>query len=194
MLGDCIAALTGGRTARLATRPAVLGVLIGLAVNTLTPLEQAVLHRPPALVNRLDDIVQLARYADRFEDPRSFLSELNLLSSFASETVLEPSEPEKTLTLSSVHQAKGLEWRSVFVLALNEGAFPNPRSIHEEGGLEEERRLFYVALTRTAEQLYLLSRQVEDRPGRRRLLQKPSRFLDEVAGRDLFERWAIEEG
>ena len=142
--------------------------------------------------SRLDDIVQLAQYADRFEDPRSFLAELNLLASFASETVFEPSIPEETLTLSSIHQAKGLEWRSVFVLALNEGSFPNPRALNEEGGLEEERRLFYVALTRAKEQLYLISRQVEDRPGQRRLLQRPSRFLDEVAGRDLFERWAIE--
>ncbi len=144
--------------------------------------------------SRRDDIVQLAAYADRFNDPRSLLAELNLLASFASETVLEPGETETLLTLSSVHQAKGLEWRVVFVLALNEGAFPHPRAVREQGGLEEERRLFYVAVTRCQQQLYLLSRQVEDRPHQRRTLLKPSRFLDEVAGGSLFERWQIETG
>ncbi len=144
--------------------------------------------------SRREDIEQLAGYADQFDDPHSFLSELNLLASFASETILAADSPEESLTLSSIHQAKGLEWRVVFVLALNEGAFPHPRAIQEDSGLEEERRLFYVAVTRTKELLHLLTRQVDDRPGRRRLLLKPSRFLDETAGRDLFERWAIETG
>ena len=151
----------------------------------------------PGLYNnpdsRRDDIEQLAQYADRFDDPIAFLAELNLLASFASETVLDTERPNEMLTLSSIHQAKGLEWGVVFVLCLNEGAFPHPRSLAEQGGLEEERRLFYVACTRTKESLHLLTRQVDDRAGHHRVLLQPSRFLDEVSGLDLYERWVIEE-
>jgi DNA helicase-2/ATP-dependent DNA helicase PcrA len=150
----------------------------------------------PGLYNnpdgRRDDIEQLAQYADRFDDPLTFLAELNLLASFASETVMPAQRPDEMLTLSSIHQAKGLEWGLVFVLSLNEGSFPHPRSLAEQGGLEEERRLFYVACTRTKESLHLLTRQVDDRAGRHRVLLQPSRFLDEVSGHDLYERWVIE--
>ena len=59
------------------------------------------------------------------------------------------------MVLSTIHQAKGLEWDAVFVINLTDGAFPHPRALGEEGGLEEERRLFYVAATRARRQLFL---------------------------------------
>ena len=71
------------------------------------------------------------------------------------------------LRLSTIHQAKGLEFEVVFVIMLCEGAFPSARSIEVLDGEEEERRLFYVAVTRARSQLYLsyplLSRHLRQR-------------------------------
>ncbi|MBN2497611.1 MAG: ATP-dependent helicase [Deltaproteobacteria bacterium] len=147
----------------------------------------------PNSKNRLEDLVSLAAYAERFEDRVSFLSELNLLASFAAEEVLDPGRPEDRLVLSTVHQAKGLEWDAVFVIGLNEGRFPHYRAQAEPGGLDEERRLFYVAVTRARRLLHLLSCQIEDRPGRRQLISKASRFLVELPDR-VTEIWRVERG
>jgi DNA helicase-2/ATP-dependent DNA helicase PcrA len=59
------------------------------------------------------------------------------------------------IILSTIHQSKGLEWSAVFILNLAHGAFPHERAAREEGGIEEERRLFYVAVTRAKKYLYL---------------------------------------
>ena len=61
----------------------------------------------------------------------------------------------RRVTLSSIHQAKGLEWRVVFVIHLTEGSFPSNRSLESQAAIEEERRLFYVAVTRACDELYL---------------------------------------
>ena len=88
------------------------------------------------------------------------------------------------MVLSTVHQAKGLEWDTVFVINLTEGAFPNDRAKREEGGLEEERRLFYVAVTRARRRLILTYPVLEERS--RGFPPSPSCFLEEVDA-DLFE-------
>jgi DNA helicase-2/ATP-dependent DNA helicase PcrA len=92
-----------------------------------------------------------------------------------------------------VHQAKGLEWKIVLVLNLNEGFFPHPWALNEADGSEEERRLFYVALTRTMDELYLITPLVADRAGQRRVLLKPSRLVTEIDEDDMLERWNVEE-
>jgi len=143
--------------------------------------------------SREEDIEQLAAYSDHYEDLRTFLSELNLLSGFTTEEVLGGTRPEDALVLSTVHQAKGLEWKIVFVLSLNEGFFPHPWSLNEDDGGEEERRLFYVALTRTMDELYLITPLVADRSRQRRVLMKPSRFVTEIDAEDMLERWNVEE-
>jgi len=66
-------------------------------------------------------------------------------------------EEEKPLILSTVHRAKGLEWRVVFIPMLCEDAFPSSRVVGDPDAYEEERRVFYVAITRTKDQLYLIS-------------------------------------
>jgi DNA helicase-2/ATP-dependent DNA helicase PcrA len=60
------------------------------------------------------------------------------------------------MVLSTIHRAKGLEWKNVFIPMLSEGVFPNPKSYDEIKAYEEERRIFYVAMTRAKDRLYLL--------------------------------------
>jgi DNA helicase-2/ATP-dependent DNA helicase PcrA len=166
-----------------------------LAIQSL--LEQGYRKLLPNLYpnseSREEDIEQLAAYSDHYDDLRTFLAELNLLSGFTTEEVLGGTRPEDALVLSTVHQAKGLEWKTVFVMCLNEGFFPHPWALNEADGDEEERRLFYVALTRTMNELYLITPLVADRSGQRRVLMKPSRFLTEIDLDDMLERWNVEE-
>jgi DNA helicase-2/ATP-dependent DNA helicase PcrA len=149
---------------------------------------------------RAEDIRQLALYASRYETTEAFLSELALLSTerfkepapLAAEDVIEGGEPDELLTLSSVHQAKGLEWKAVFIIWTAEGKFPSPRSLRELDSEEEERRLWYVALTRAKDELYLTYPLMVVDYTRQTVLQKPSRFVHECPPA-MFEIWSLEE-
>jgi len=96
------------------------------------------------------------------------LADLTLLDSLEAEDVVEGSEADEKLTLSSVHQAKGLEYRAVFLIWLADGRFPSAPALRAQDGEEEERRLFYVAVTRAKDELYLTypMMQEERRPTR----------------------------
>jgi DNA helicase-2/ATP-dependent DNA helicase PcrA len=144
----------------------------------------------PNSQSRLEDINQLANYSNTFDSTERFLSELSLLSSVASEDVVYGGFNDERLVLSTVHQAKGLEWRIVFVIWTADSAFPSSRSLKEEGGLEEERRLFYVAVTRTKDDLYLCYPLMTTGRGRDSLLQKPSRFIQELS-RGVYDVWEV---
>ncbi len=142
--------------------------------------------------HREDDVRQLAEFARRFEDLARFLSEIALVSEFAAGEALREESPGDFLTLSTVHQAKGLEWRAVFVLWLVDGRFPLALATRQPEEEEEERRLFYVALTRARDALALVyPLTVLPRDGERILL-RPSRFLQELPGGEdaPFERCA----
>lgn len=90
-------------------------------------------------------------------------------------------DADDKITLMTVHSAKGLEFRVVFVVGLEEELFPNQMALHEGNrGLEEERRLMYVAMTRAEEQLYLSSAKSRFRFGKTEV-SSPSRFLNEIA-------------
>jgi len=116
------------------------------------------------------------------------LSELALLGVVAGEEAMEEVEGGR-LVLSTVHQAKGLEWAAVFFIWLAEGRMPAPAALKEEGGEEEERRLFYVAVTRAKEQLYLCYPLLA-RDRRQEALLRPSRFLQELS-EDCYELWKV---
>jgi DNA helicase-2/ATP-dependent DNA helicase PcrA len=110
--------------------------------------------------DRIDDLKQLSIYAQNFPSIRKFLENLSLnLSNLESKIVLsgDQKEEEKPLILSTIHRAKGLEWKVVFIPMLCEDFFPSSRVIDDPGEFEEERRVFYVAITRAKDQLYLLS-------------------------------------
>ena len=80
----------------------------------------------------------------------------------------------------TVHSAKGLEFHTVFVTGLEEGLFPHENSLNETDGVEEERRLMYVAITRARRRLYLTHAQSRMLHGQVRATTSPSRFLDEM--------------
>ena len=106
---------------------------------------------------RIDDLEQLAIFAERYENLNDFLAEITMQESFAALKIKpqRDQDDEERIVLSTIHQAKGLEWEAVFVINLTDQSLPNPRALKEEGGLEEERRLFYVAVTRAQKRLYL---------------------------------------
>jgi DNA helicase-2/ATP-dependent DNA helicase PcrA len=89
-----------------------------------------------------------------------------------------------------VHQAKGLEFHTVFVIWLTDGMFPSSRSLDTRDALEEERRLFYVAITRARDELYLTYPHMRLTGGYGDVFQRPSRFLQEIPN-DLVEDWQV---
>ncbi len=107
----------------------------------------------PNYDQRREDLNTLANFARDYESAADFLDQLALLTSLDSETVA--TEDTEAVTLSSIHQAKGLEWKVVFVIWLSDGMFPSARSLESDTAIEEERRLFYVAITRAKDELYL---------------------------------------
>ena len=143
---------------------------------------------------RREDLNTLQNYSRQYDDPAEFLGQLALVSALETESALAPgSDDNERVTLSSVHQAKGLEWKVVFVINLTDGGFPSHRSIDVKESLEEERRLFYVAVTRAGEELYLTWPQLRLNAGYGDLYQRPSRFIDELPA-DTYEKWEIERG
>ena len=128
---------------------------------------------------RILDLEELSRLAHNFANLEEFLAELSSYEDFKGERNRSTQDSSQSLVLSTIHQAKGLEWNTVFILSLNEYDFPHPKSI-EEDNLEEERRLFYVAITRTKYRLYLLYFQRRYSSQEGFVLCRPSVFLTEL--------------
>jgi DNA helicase-2/ATP-dependent DNA helicase PcrA len=124
------------------------------------------------------DLESLIALSEKYETLEEFLTDLVLEPIYSSE--VEGERKEEILTLSTIHSAKGLEWHTVFVLSVIEGRFPSSYSLLNPEELEEERRLFYVAVTRAKERLYLIAPLTVYVPGEGRTFAKLSRFLQEV--------------
>ena len=140
---------------------------------------------------RRDDLTSLESFAQTFKDPVDFLSQLSLLATADTEGVRVADQETEKITLSTIHQAKGLEWRAVFVIWLSDGMFPSSRSLESVNAIEEERRLFYVAVTRAQDELYLTYPTLWTGASIDNRLQRPSRFLHEIPP-DLVEEWHVE--
>jgi DNA helicase-2/ATP-dependent DNA helicase PcrA len=133
--------------------------------------------------DRLENLDELINAAVAFLNENDEITE-NPLSSFLAFAALEAGEHQagegaEALQLMTAHSAKGLEFHSVFISGLEEGLFPHEQSLVEEGGLEEERRLMYVALTRARRRLYLSFAQNRMLHGQTRY-NIASRFLQEI--------------
>jgi DNA helicase-2/ATP-dependent DNA helicase PcrA len=139
---------------------------------------------------RREDLDQLAVFAQQFKDINDFLSQLALISNVDAEAAPAGPADKEAVNLSTVHQAKGLEFHSVFVIWLTDGMFPSSRSLDTRESLEEERRLFYVAITRAKEELYLTYPQMRLSGGYGDVFQRPSRFLKEIPS-SLVEDWEV---
>jgi DNA helicase-2/ATP-dependent DNA helicase PcrA len=139
---------------------------------------------------RREDLNQLAAFARQFKDVNEFLSQLALISNIDAEPALDQSTDTEAVNLSSVHQAKGLEYHTVFVIWLTDGMFPSTRSLETRDAIEEERRLFYVAITRARDELYLTYPHMRLSGGFGDVFQRPSRFLKEIPDQ-LMEDWQI---
>jgi DNA helicase-2/ATP-dependent DNA helicase PcrA len=130
--------------------------------------------------DRLENLNELVNAAALFSEE----SDEGTLDAFLAHAALEAGEHQASaghdaLQLMTVHAAKGLEFDAVFITGLEEGLFPHEQSANEENGLEEERRLMYVAITRARRRLYLSHAQSRMLHGQIRY-GMPSRFLDEL--------------
>jgi DNA helicase-2/ATP-dependent DNA helicase PcrA len=146
----------------------------------------------PNYYARLEDIEQVAGFAGPYDTTETFLSEVALLTNLDTDTKRENNPDPEQIQLSTIHQAKGLEFDVVFVMMLCDGLFPSSRAIESPSGEEEERRLFYVAVTRAKTELYLsypLLRYMHGPGGE--AMQQPSRFLDEIDN-SLVEEWNLQ--
>jgi DNA helicase-2/ATP-dependent DNA helicase PcrA len=142
--------------------------------------------------NRLEDLEQLAVFAYQFNSTEDFLTQLALLTNVEAEDDQAAKNDAEKIKLSTIHQAKGLEFDVVFTIMLCDGLFPSARSMESGEGEEEERRLFYVAITRARNELYLcypLERASFSKSGGE-TMQQPSRFLSEIPG-DLLNQWNL---
>ena len=143
---------------------------------------------------REQDLEQLSNYSSRFTDPLEFLSQLSLLSGVDTGDNPDPQQDKEAVTLTTAHQAKGLEWHTVFAIWLADGMFPHARAVEESDlGIEEERRLFYVTVTRAKDELYLCYPVVNHQARDGDILMKPSRFITELSP-ELMEKWNVRGG
>ncbi len=138
-------------------------------------------------VDRIEELKGLIGFAGQFTQMSEFLAQIMLLNGETSEKNIDLDQ--ESIKLTTIHQAKGLEYDVVFLIGAAEGQFPGYRTI-ESGDFEEERRLFYVAVTRAKNELYLSYPRVASRPGPGGMMLSPSRFIQELPS-DLYDELRI---
>ncbi len=147
--------------------------------------------------SREEDLIQLGNFSAQFLQMEDFLNELALLTNMAKEENIGEEDDEDKIALSTIHQAKGLEWSHVFLIWCADGMIPLQRALKEQDGEEEERRLFYVAVTRAKDQLYLCYPALDYTRSSGVLNLAPSRFIREIAPLSEydadrpFEQWVV---
>ncbi|MCR4314078.1 MAG: ATP-dependent helicase [Candidatus Uhrbacteria bacterium] len=132
----------------------------------------------PDFMDRLEDLEQFALFAEGYTSLQTFLDEVSLTGEYGALREEGGVEDEEKMILSTIHQAKGLEWDAVFVMHLVDGKFPIGAALNEDGGLEEERRLFYVATTRARKELFFTYPITSGWDTL--MLSQPSMFLQEL--------------
>ena len=142
---------------------------------------------------RILDLEELAKMSSTYSNLKEFLLDLGSFEEFKGETLTSDRQREETLVLSTIHQAKGLEWEAVFIIGFSDYDFPHPKSIGSKESLEEERRLFYVATTRTKSILYITYPQIKYTFKNDLIITRPSMFISEL-DKNLYDEIIVEEG
>lgn len=130
---------------------------------------------------RLENLEEFKSISKTFEEEsgiaslEEFLNEISLVSDVNE----QKTDDKEKVTLMTTHAVKGLEFKYVFIVGMEENIFPHANSMEEQGGLEEERRLCYVAITRAKKKLYILNALKRTIFGRTNV-NMPSRFINEI--------------
>ncbi len=140
-------------------------------------------------LERAEDLRQLVLFSHNYKKIIDLLNDALLTENFRGQKPGEKKKDIEAVVLSTIHQAKGLEWPAVFVIGLAEGQFPNSRLFSRPQELEEERRLFYVAVTRAEKWLYLTYPVFNSYGG---TVNKKSQFIRELP-ESVYELVRIEE-
>lgn len=129
--------------------------------------------------NRIEDFKVIRRLCSEYKNIEDFLSNLALDPPSNTKAIYEDSDKlDDAVTISTIHSAKGLEWNTVFIISLIDGAVPHYRSFNDYEKLEEERKLFYVVCSRAKENLYLTAPSYYNTYAA--YFDKISRFITEV--------------
>jgi DNA helicase-2/ATP-dependent DNA helicase PcrA len=155
------------------------GEIPGLILDFYQPLMPRLY--PDDFPDRQDDLEQLRILADSSASLSAFLAEVTLEPPNASHAGEAPAEgPRRDVVLSTIHSAKGLEWKTVFIVSAVNGRIPSSYALASEDEMEEERRLFYVAVTRAKDELYVMCPEEvgDSRNPYSASAAKPTRFLD----------------
>ncbi|MHA1674035.1 MAG: 3'-5' exonuclease, partial [Promethearchaeota archaeon] len=149
---------------------------------------------PKNYEDRLRDLRELMNFGAKYNNITAFLADILTQYNLQGETIEDGDQTieEAPLVLSTIHQAKGLEWKVVYIISLVDGRLPSARAIGDEAEIEEERRLFYVACTRAKDVLYLTYPEILQRFDRDQI-SGPSRFLEEIEKEKVFEEVELEE-
>jgi DNA helicase-2/ATP-dependent DNA helicase PcrA len=142
---------------------------------------------------RQKDLEHFYALSEKYSSLEDFLSDLALEPPDSSVSdVEEGAKKDEYLTLSTIHSAKGLEYKAIFIIGAVDGRFPSLYSFNSEAELDEELRLMYVAITRAKTYLAITYPIDMYDYSANMVLSKPSRFLDNIS-QDILERWIIEE-
>ena len=130
---------------------------------------------------RLDNLEEFKSVAKTFEDRTGSVNLADLLEeiSLIADITEHQDDNNDVVTLMTIHSAKGLEFKIVFLIGMEDGLFPHQNSFLEPGGLEEERRLCYVGITRAKERLYISNAKRRMLYGQD-VMNQPSRFIKEI--------------
>ncbi len=162
-------------------------------------VQNVIKYYEPILTDRYDDyqkrekdLEHFLNLSEKYTSLEDFLSDLALEPPESSvEDIEEGAQKDEYITLSTIHSAKGLEFKAVFIIGAVDGRFPSVFSFNSSEELDEELRLMYVAVTRAKTHLYITYPIDMFDYSTGMVLSKPSRFLDDIS-QDILEKWVIE--
>ena len=159
--------------------------------NILAYYEPILVEKYDDYQKRLKDLEHFRYLSEQYSNLEDFLSDLALEPPDTSVSEVEDgAQKDECLTLSTIHSAKGLEWKAVFIIGAVDGRFPSVYSFNSEEELDEELRLMYVATTRAKTHLYITYPIDMFDHATGMVLSKPSRFLDGI-DEEILERWIL---